>query len=138
MKRRNINIKEQIRKHFFINPLAKLRVRGVERTLKLPLPSVIKYCKELEEEGILTTIKTGNVVGVISVAFFFLCMVWGVLLTSPELKELHLNILRIAYPGFAMSVWGAILGAVEAFVYGWVFGAFFAFLCRKLCVSEEK
>lgn len=86
----------------------------------------------------LNITKTGNVVGLVSVAFFLLCMVWGVLLTSPELKELHLNILRIAYPGFAMSAWGAVLGAVEAFVYGWAFGALFAFLCRKMCVSEGK
>ena len=38
-----------------------MRVRGLERTLKLPLPSVIRYCKELKEEGILTIKKIGNV-----------------------------------------------------------------------------
>jgi predicted nucleotidyltransferase len=57
-----ISIKESIREHFFMNPTAKKRVREIERELKLPLPSVIRYCKELEKEGILTTIKTGNVV----------------------------------------------------------------------------
>ncbi len=62
MKRKNISIKEKIREYFFINPMSKLRVREVEKTLKLPLPSVIRYCKELVEEGILITIKTGNVV----------------------------------------------------------------------------
>ena len=56
------NIKERIKEYFFLNPSAKLIVRGIERTLKLPLPSVIRYCKELKEEGILTTIKTGNIV----------------------------------------------------------------------------
>ena len=60
MKRKNI--KQTIKEHFFINPTAKLRVRGIERTLKLPLPSVIRYCRELETEGILTIQKTGNVV----------------------------------------------------------------------------
>jgi len=60
MKRKNI--KQTIQKFFFTYPTAKLRVRELERTLKLPLPSVIKYCKELEKEGILTTIKTGKVV----------------------------------------------------------------------------
>ena len=58
--RRN-NIKQAIEEHFFINPTVKLRVREIERTLKLPLPSVIRYCKELEKEGILTTEKTGKV-----------------------------------------------------------------------------
>ncbi|MBI4177250.1 MAG: nucleotidyltransferase domain-containing protein [Candidatus Aenigmarchaeota archaeon] len=56
------DIKETIRDYFFVNPNAKLRVRRIERTLELPLPSVIKYCKELKEEGILTTTKTGDVV----------------------------------------------------------------------------
>lgn len=36
-----------------MNPTAKLRVRQMERELKLPLPSVIRYCKELEKEEIL-------------------------------------------------------------------------------------
>lgn len=86
----------------------------------------------------LNVMRTGVVVGGLSVAFFLLCMAWGAFLSSPELKEFHLNLLRVAYPGFAMSVWGAVIGAVEAFVYGWVFGALFAFLCRTVCVSEEK
>ncbi len=37
-------------------------MRELEKTLQLPLPSVIRDCKELHEEEILTTIKTGNVV----------------------------------------------------------------------------
>src|SRR3989344_7327616 len=59
MKRKDI--KQTIREYFFVNPTAKLRVREIERTLKLPIPSVIRYCKELEKESNLTTIKTGNV-----------------------------------------------------------------------------
>ena len=59
MKRKDI--KQTVREFFFVNPTAKLRVREIERTLKLSLPSVIRYCKELEKENILTTVKTGNV-----------------------------------------------------------------------------
>ena len=59
MKRKDI--KQTIKEHFFLNPAAKLRVREIERILKLPLPSVIRYCKELETEEILTTDKTGSV-----------------------------------------------------------------------------
>src|SRR3989344_5455776 len=55
------DIKRTIKEYFFINPTAKLRVREIERTLKLPLPSVIRYCKELEKEGILTINKMGSV-----------------------------------------------------------------------------
>ena len=54
-------IKQAIREYFFVNPTIKLRVREIERTLKLPLPSVIRYCKELEKEDILTTNKIGKV-----------------------------------------------------------------------------
>ncbi len=59
MKRKDI--KQTIKEYFFINPTAKLRVREIERTLKLPLPSVIRYCRELEQEDILAIAKTGNV-----------------------------------------------------------------------------
>ena len=58
--RRN-DIKQIIKEHFFIYPSIKLRVREIERTLKLPLPSVIRYCRELEEEGILSIEKTGTI-----------------------------------------------------------------------------
>lgn len=59
---KTINIKEKIKEYFFINPTTKLRVRQIERTLKLPLPSVIRYCKALEREEVLMLIKIGNVV----------------------------------------------------------------------------
>lgn len=47
------SIKEQIKNYFFENPTAKLRVRQTERILKLPLPSVINYTKELTKESFL-------------------------------------------------------------------------------------
>ena len=86
----------------------------------------------------LNTMKTGYVIGVISVAFFALCMFWGLLISDPILKELHQNILRIAYPGFSFGLAGIIIGAIEAFVYGWFFGVFLAWLCRKMCVVARE
>jgi len=59
MKRKDI--KKTIREYFFVNPNDKLRVREIERTIKIPLPSVIRYCRELENEDILTTVKIGYV-----------------------------------------------------------------------------
>ncbi|MEK6848823.1 MAG: nucleotidyltransferase domain-containing protein [Nanoarchaeota archaeon] len=56
------NIKEEIKEYFFTNPTVKIRVRPLEKILKLPLPSVIRYCRELEEEGIIKKMKIGNVV----------------------------------------------------------------------------
>ena len=47
------DIKNTIRKFFFLNPTIKLRVRQIERKTKSALPSVIRYTKELEKEKIL-------------------------------------------------------------------------------------
>ena len=55
------SIKETIKDYFFMHPTEKLRVRHIERTLQLPLPSVIRYCKELKKEDILTITKIGNI-----------------------------------------------------------------------------
>lgn len=59
MKRKDI--KQTIKKFFFTYPTAKVRVRELERSLRLPLPSVIRYCRELEKEGIVGTERTGTV-----------------------------------------------------------------------------
>jgi len=56
------NIKGCIQEHFFIFPSAKMRVREIERELRLPLPSVIRYCSELEKERILMKVRIGDVV----------------------------------------------------------------------------
>ena len=80
----------------------------------------------------LRTTQTGTIVGILSVVFFLLCMAWGLLLTDPVLKELHVNLLRIALPGFSMSLIGFIIGAVESFIYGWIFGALFSLLHKKM------
>ena len=59
---RRKNIKKVIKEYFFVNPTSKLRVRQIEKSLKLPLPSVIRYCNELEKERLLAKIRTGNIV----------------------------------------------------------------------------
>ncbi len=46
-------IKSKVHEYFLLNPTTKLRVRQVEREVKVPLPSAIRYTKELEKEGIL-------------------------------------------------------------------------------------
>lgn len=55
------NIKTRIAEYFFLNPSAKLRVRQIERIVRVPLPSAIRYTKELEGEGILKSSNIGNV-----------------------------------------------------------------------------
>ena len=58
---RTKNIKKKIKEFFFLNPTIKLRVRQIERELNLPLPSVIRYTKELEKENILKKTKIANI-----------------------------------------------------------------------------
>ena len=55
------NIKESIKEFFLQNPTKKLRVRQIERQLKLPLPSVIRYTKELEKEKLLRHERIANI-----------------------------------------------------------------------------
>ncbi len=85
----------------------------------------------------LNIVRIGIVVGIVSVVFFLLCVVWDSAISDQALRELHNNILRIAYPGFSASFTGILIGAVEAFAYGWILGALFSWLCNKICVSSE-
>jgi predicted nucleotidyltransferase len=55
------NIKYRIRDYFLQNPTEKLRVRQIERAVKVPLPSAIRYAKELEIEGILKSEKISEI-----------------------------------------------------------------------------
>jgi predicted nucleotidyltransferase len=54
------DIKGRLQAHFFLHPTAKLRVRQIERELGAPLPSVIRYARELEKEGILKVSVVGG------------------------------------------------------------------------------
>jgi predicted nucleotidyltransferase len=47
------NIKKRIKNYFLLNPTSRLRVRQIERATKTALPSIVRYVKELEKEGIL-------------------------------------------------------------------------------------
>ena len=55
------NIRDKIKEYFFLNPTLKLRVRQIERAVKVPLPSVIRYTKELEEEKVLKSSEIANI-----------------------------------------------------------------------------
>ena len=50
-------VRKEIEEYFFLNPTVLVRFRELERILKLPLPSIIRHCKKLQEKNILTTKK---------------------------------------------------------------------------------
>ncbi len=56
------SIKEQLTKYFFLHPTVKLRVRQIEREVNMPLPSVIRYTHELNNEGILKSTEIANII----------------------------------------------------------------------------
>lgn len=47
------NIKEKIKEYFVLKPTARLWIRQIERDIKVPFPSVVRYTQELEKEKIL-------------------------------------------------------------------------------------
>ena len=47
------SIKERIAAFFFEHPTRRLRVRRIEREARVPLPSAIRYAKDLTRDGIL-------------------------------------------------------------------------------------
>lgn len=55
------SIKEKIKEYFFNSPTTKLRLRQIERAVKVPFPSVQRYTKDLEKEDIL---KSSDISGV--------------------------------------------------------------------------
>lgn len=59
---KTIIIKDKIKEYFFVHPTQKLRLRQIERALKVHLPSVIRYVHELEQEGIVKKIKIATVI----------------------------------------------------------------------------
>ncbi len=55
------NIKGKIKEFYFTYPTEKLRARALERRLKLPFPSVLRYLKELVSEDFLLAEVIGGV-----------------------------------------------------------------------------
>ena len=55
-------IKIRIKEYFFLNPTIKIRVRQIERQAQVPLPSVIRYTRELEEEKFLKSSEIAAVI----------------------------------------------------------------------------
>ena len=54
------SIKNKVKEYFFQNPTKKLRVRQIEREVNVPLPSAIRYAKELTKEGFLQVVEMGG------------------------------------------------------------------------------
>ena len=60
MKRKNI--KFLVMDFFLVNPTIKIRVRQLEKKLNVPFPSIVRYTKELTNEGVLKKEEISNVI----------------------------------------------------------------------------
>ena len=80
------SIKTKLMGYFFLNPTAKLRVRQIEREVKIPLPSAIRYTKELEKEKIL---KSETIAGIKLYSADRTSKIYRIEKTHFNLKQLH-------------------------------------------------
>ncbi len=61
--------------------------------------------------------------------FFIVCYLWQYALTDAALKALHMDILRMTFPGFTgMSTTGLLIIIIESVIFGFVVGWIFATL----------
>lgn len=59
--------------------------------------------------------------GLVGAILFIACILWGYLLPS-EAAPLHLKLVQIVWPFFALSLSGFIISLVQSYIYGWIFG----------------
>ncbi|MCF7844582.1 MAG: hypothetical protein K9M03_02020 [Kiritimatiellales bacterium] len=60
---------------------------------------------------------------IIAVTIFGICFFWGSFLSDPALKDLHMNLMRVCFPGFSgMTLGGFINGSIQSIVWGLVIG----------------
>ena len=82
--------------------------------------------------------KTGYIGGALSAIGMIACVGWRFLLNTQVLKDAHLQLMQIMYPGFDLTNKGLAIGFGEAFLYGLFFGVLFAWLFNKIRVMEDK
>ena len=86
----------------------------------------------------LNVLKVGYIGGVVSVVFLILCTGWIFFLKTPELKDLHRQLLQMTYPGFEFTFDGLSFAFAEAFSYGFFFGVLVAGLLNKVNVIDSE
>jgi len=56
-------------------------------------------------------------------ACFVICFFWGAVITDPALKALHVDLLRMSFPGFAgLTLAGFVNGLIQSIIWGLVTG----------------
>lgn len=56
-------------------------------------------------------------------AGFIICFFWGSLLADPALKDLHMALLKMSFPGFTGLTIGSFLnGFIQSIIWGLIIG----------------
>ena len=64
--------------------------------------------------------------------FFIICFLWSFVLTDSALQELHMNLLRMTFPGFSeMNTASFVIGFIESIILGLIVGWGFASSINK-------
>ena len=61
--------------------------------------------------------------------FFVVCYLWQYVLTEAALRELHMVLLRMTFPGFTgMNIASLLIMIIESVIFGFIVGWLFAIL----------
>ena len=83
----------------------------------------------------------GVTLGILGGLFYIVCHFWGFVLPA-EVQPLHTDLIRISVLGWSgMNATSFILGIIQWFAWGWIFG--FSFMsvgkwCAKSCPLAKK
>jgi len=81
--------------------------------------------------------KHARQVGVFAVLLYGLCLLWKVTITDPSVADLHMQLLKLALPGFqGLTVGSVVWGGVLAFIYGALAATIFHKIHRNCCTPK--
>jgi len=56
-------------------------------------------------------------------ALFIVCFFWGYTISDPAVNSLHMNMLRMSFPGFTgLTLTSFILGLIQSVIWGLLIG----------------
>lgn len=72
------------------------------------------------------------------VAAFVICMLWVFTNSEAEIRQLHINLLKVAFLWFrGMDFWSWVSGLIQSFAWGWIIAAIFVPIWNAAHSKEE-
>lgn len=93
---------------------------------------------EMKNDAFLALLKHASHIGAFFVIIFFVLFAWQALLSDPEVNKLHMEALKLIFPGFAgMDGLSIFLAGVQSFIYGFLLSLAFHFFHDGCCVTKK-